>query len=73
MQTEYLDYFTRKQDHASEMVFNRQKARAGENPISPARTQPGKNIREGSNTRRKVLSLEYNDLFIQQVLQYYQE
>ena len=55
------------------MVFDRKKARAGENPISPARTQPGKNIREGSNTRRKFFTLEYNDLFIPQVLQHDQE
>ena len=30
--TEYLDYFTRKYDHALHMVFTRQKLRAGANP-----------------------------------------
>ena len=45
VQTEYLNYFTKKEDHALEMVFTRQKARAGENPESSARTHPGTNIR----------------------------
>ena len=45
----------------------------GANPESPARTQPGTNIREGINTRRTVFLQEHNDLFIQQVLQYSQE
>ena len=55
------------------MVFTIQKARAGANPESPARTQPGTNIREGSNPRRPVFTREHNDLFIQRVLQYSQE
>ena len=44
VKTEYLDYFTRKYDHASEMVFTRQKSIAGVNPEYPTRTQPGTNI-----------------------------
>ena len=54
-------------------MFTRQKARAGENPESPTRTQPVTNICEESNPRRKVFTREQNDLFIQQVLQYSQE
>ena len=54
------------------MVFTRQKKRAGANPGSPARNQPGTNIRERSNPRRPVFTWEQNDLFIQQVLQYSQ-
>ena len=56
VQTEYLDYFTRKYDHASEMVFTGQKARAGANPESPARAHPGTNICEGINPRRSVFT-----------------
>ena len=55
------------------MVFNRHKERAGENIESPARTQSGKNIHEGSNPRRTVFTREKNDLFIRRVLQYSQE
>ena len=55
------------------MVFTRQKARASENTEFPARTQPGKNIREGINPGRPVFTQEQNDLFIQQVHQYSQE
>ena len=55
------------------MVFTRQKSREDENPESPAITQPGTNILEGSNPRRPVFTREHNDLFIQRVLQYYQE
>ena len=73
VQTEYLDYDTSKYDHASEMVFTRQKSRANENPESPARTHPEKHIREGRNPRRPLFIQEQNDLFIQQVLQYSQE
>ena len=54
------------------MVFNRQKSRAGVNQESPARTNPGTNIREGRNPRRPVFTREQNDLFIQRVLQYSQ-
>ena len=36
------------------MVFTRKKTRAGANPESPAGTQLGTNIREGSNPRRPV-------------------
>ena len=55
------------------MVFTRQKARAGANPESPSRTQPGKNIREECTTSRTVFTWEQNELFIQRVVQYYQE
>ena len=55
------------------MVFTRQKARAGANPESPARTQSGTNIREVSNPRRTVFTREHNNSIIQQVLQYSQE
>ena len=65
MQNEHLDHFKRKLDHASGMIFTREKERAGANPESPARTQPGKNIRERSNPRRSVFTLKKNDLFIQ--------
>ena len=51
------------------MLFTRKKARAGANPESPARTQAGKNMREGRNPRRTVFTQEQNDLFIQRVLQ----
>ena len=64
LQTEYLDYFTRKEDHASDMVFIKQNGRSGVNLESPARIQPGKNISEGSNPRRTYFTREQNDLFI---------
>ena len=54
------------------MVFTRKKARAGANPESPARTQPGKNIREVRTPRLTVFTQEQNELFIQRVLQYSQ-
>ena len=73
VQTEYIEYFTRKYDHALDMVFTRQKSRAGANPESPARNQPGTNIRELHNPRRTVFTWEHNELFIQRVLQYLQE
>ena len=55
------------------MVFTRQKERAGENPESPARTQPGTNIREEGNPRLKVFTQEHNGLFIKRFVQYSQE
>ena len=73
VQTEYLDYFTRKYVHASDMVFTIQKVRAGANLESPEITQPGTNIREGINLRRLVFTREHKNLFIQPVLQYNQE
>ena len=73
MKTEYLDYFMRKQDHASKMLFTRQKTRAGANPEAPARTQLGNNIQKGINPRRSVFTQEQNYLFFQRVLQYSQE
>ena len=65
VQTEYLDYFTRKYDQASEMVFTKQKERAGANTESSAITQPVTNIHEGSNPIWPVFTREQNDLFIQ--------
>ena len=56
-----------------EIIFTRQKSRAGANPESPPRTQPGKNRREVRTTINKVFTWEYNELFIQRVLQYSQE
>ena len=73
VQTEYLNYFTRKWYHTLEMVFTRQRSRAGANPEYPARTHTGTSIREVRTTRRTVFTQEQNELFIQRVLQYYQE
>ena len=73
VQTKYLDYFTRKYDHALVMVFTRQKSIAGANLESPVRTQPGNNIHEVLTPRRTLFTREQNELFIQQVLQYSQE
>ena len=55
------------------MIFTRQKERAGENPESPARIQPGTNICEVCNHRQTVFTQEHNDLFIQCFLKYSQE
>ena len=55
------------------MVFTRKKAWTGANPESPARTQPVTNIHKERNPRQTVFTREHNDLFIQRVLQYYQE
>ena len=55
------------------MVFTKRKSRAGANPESPTRNQPGKNIREVCTPRHKVFTREHNELFIQRVLQYSQE
>ena len=55
------------------MVFTRQKSRAGENPESPPRTYPEKNIREVCTPSRKVFTMEHNELFFQQVAQYSQK
>ena len=55
------------------MGFTRQKSRAGANPESPARTQPGTNIREVHNNGRTVSTREHNGLFIQQNLRYSQK
>ena len=51
------------------MVFIRQTAIAGTNTESPPRTQPVKNIHEGSTPSWAVLTREQNELFIQQVVQ----
>ena len=55
------------------MVFTIQKSRAGANTESPARNQPGTNMRGGINIRRPLFTREQNDLSIQRVLQYSQE
>ena len=55
------------------MGFTRQKSRAGANPESPARTQPGTNIREECNPRRTVFKQEHNGLLIEWFVQYSQE
>ena len=55
------------------MVFKRQKSRAGANPESPAKTQPVTNIGEVRTHRQTFFTQEHNELFIQLVLQYYQE
>ena len=55
------------------MVSTRKKERAGANPESPARTQPGTNIREVRTPRWKLFAGEHNELFIQRLLQYAQE
>ena len=55
------------------MVFTRQKERSGANPESPARTQPGTNIREVLTPRRTVFTQEQSELFIQRGIQYSQE
>ena len=55
------------------MVFTRQKSRAGASSESPARSHPGKNIREVPTPIRTVFTKEKNELFIHQVLQYSQE
>ena len=54
------------------MVFTRQKSRAGANPESPPRTQPGKNIHEVCTPSWTVFTQEQNELFVQRVLQYSQ-
>ena len=50
------------------MVFTRQKARAGENPESPARTQPGKiyvkyALPVGQVSHRNIMNYLLNELF----------
>ena len=55
------------------MVFTRKKSRAGANPEYPPRTQPGTNIHEVRTPIRIVFTREYNELFIQRVIQYSQE
>ena len=54
------------------MVLTRQKARADANPESPPRTQPDINILELYTPSRTVFTQEHNELFIQRVIQYYQ-
>ena len=55
------------------MVFTRQKERAGANSEFPPRTHPGTNIRETRTPSRKVFTKGQNELFVQRVVQYYQE
>ena len=69
VQTEYLDYYTRKYDHTLEMVFTRQTSRGGANPESPSRTHPETSIREIRTPSRTVFTQKQNELFIEKVLQ----
>ena len=50
------------------MVFTRQKARAGANPESPARTQPGKiyvkeEIQDGQYSHGNIMIYSFNEFF----------
>ena len=54
------------------MVLTRKKSIAGANPESPPRTQPEINIREVTNPSQTVFTQEQNELFFQQVVQFYQ-
>ena len=56
-----------------EMVLTRQKSRADANPESPPITHPEINIHEVRTPSQTVFTQEYNELFVQQVLQYYQD
>ena len=56
-----------------EIVFTRQKSRAGVNPESPARNRLGTNIRVLRTPIQTIFTQEQNELFIQRVLQYSQE
>ena len=55
------------------MIFTIQKSRAGANPEYPPRTQPETNIGKVHTPIRTVFTQENNELFVQQVVQYYQE
>ena len=61
------------EDHALEIIFTRQKARAGENLEYPTRTQPEKYIREVRTPSRTFFAQEKNELFVQRVFQYSQD
>ena len=56
--------------HALDMVFTKQKARAGANLEYPPRTQPETNIREVRNPSRTVFTQEKNELSVRKVFQY---
>ena len=51
-----------------EMVFTRQKSRAGANPEYPTRTHPETNIHEVRTPSQTVFTQEQNELFVQQVV-----
>ena len=55
------------------MLFTRQKEREDENQESTPRTQTEINIRAVRTPNRTVFTQEYNELFVQQVLQYSQD
>ena len=55
------------------MVFTRQKSRAGENPDSSPRNNPETNIREICTTSHTLFIHKYNELFIEQVIQCFQD
>ena len=61
------------EDHPSEMIFTRLKSRAGADPEYPTRTQPETNIREVYTPSRTFFTLEQNEIFVQQVVQYSQD
>ena len=69
VQTEYLEYFTRKQDHALDMLFTRQKARAVANPEPPAGTPTGTNIYvkyalpDGHSSHKSTINYSFNKFF----------
>ena len=69
VQTEYLDYFTRKYDHELEMLSTRKKEIADVNPESPPRTHPATNIREVLTLSWTVFTQKHNELIIEQVIQ----
>ena len=58
------------EDHELEMLFTRQKVRAGKNTESPPITQPETNICEVRTPSRTVFTQEHNELFVQHVVQY---
>ena len=51
------------------MVYNRQKTRSDANPESPPRTHHEINLREVQTLSWTVFTPEYNELFVQQVVQ----
>ena len=59
--------------HASYMLFTRKKSRADANTEYKPRTQTEINIGEVCTPSGTVFTQEYNELFVQQVVQYYQD
>ena len=69
VQTEYLDYFTRKYDHELEMLSTRKKEIADVNPESPPIIRQETNIREVITPRLTVFTQKHNELITEQVIQ----